>query len=223
MSWSATPSKSICRILVAPACPPNGSGLRCVHTHLNREKLTQDDLTDLALLRLDLMSIIQVDEKTGLPDLVYSAHLLPTTAEKLETEAETTLPYEFLEPNIPAHLDTNFISLINSLETEMTRNRRVRQSRQTNRDRVILVNVTTGYLSEAEESLAELEELAVSAESVVLDKIIQRRPKMTENVLGRGKLEELLIRSMRLGAGFDRFRYRINSGAGRSLGSDGLR
>ena len=36
-------------------------GLRCVHTHLLGEKLTQDDLTDLALLRLDLMSIVQVD------------------------------------------------------------------------------------------------------------------------------------------------------------------
>src|SRR5690606_13012407 len=45
-------------------------GLRCVHTHLQGEKLTRDDLTDLALLRLDLMSIIQVDRKTGLPDLV---------------------------------------------------------------------------------------------------------------------------------------------------------
>ena len=193
-------------------------GLRCVHTHLNREKLTQDDLTDLALLRLDLMSIIQVDEKTGLPDLVYSAHLLPTTAEKLETEAETTLPYEFLEPNIPAHLDTNFISLINSLETEMTRNRRVRGSRQTNRDRVILVNVTTGYLSEAEESLAELEELALSAESVVLDKIIQRRPKIDpKTVLGRGKLEELLIRSMRLGADLIVFDTELTPAQVRSL------
>ena len=128
-------------------------GLRCVHTHLLNEKLTQDDLTDLALLRLDLMSIIQVDEKTGLPNMVYSAHLLPTTAEKIETESQT-LPYEFLEPNIPSQLDTNFISLINSLEAEMTRNRGVRQKgRHTNRDRVILVNVTTGYLSEAEESL----------------------------------------------------------------------
>jgi hypothetical protein len=38
-------------------------GLRCVHTHLNGEKLTQDDLTDLALLRLDLMATIQVDAK----------------------------------------------------------------------------------------------------------------------------------------------------------------
>ena len=193
-------------------------GLRCVHTHLNREKLTQDDLTDLALLRLDLMAIIQVDEKTGLPDLVYSAHLLPTTAEKLETEAET-LPYEFLEPNIPAHLETNFISLINSLENEMARNRRVGgRSRQTNRDRVILVNVTTGYLSEAEESLTELEELAISADVVVLDKIIQRRPKIDpRTVLGRGKLDELLIRSMRLGADLIVFDTELSPAQVRSL------
>lgn len=175
-------------------------GLRCVHTQLMKEKLTQDDLTDLALLRFDLMSVIQVNDKTGLPDLVYSAHLLPTTAQKLETEAQT-LPYEFLEPNIPSQLDTDFIGLINSLETEMARIRQTARNRQTNRDRVILVNVTTNYISEAEESLAELEELTLSADAVVLDKIIQRRPKIDpKTVLGRGKLEELLIRSMRLGA-----------------------
>lgn len=175
-------------------------GLRCIHTHLNGEKLTQDDLTDLALLRLDLMSIIQVDERTGLPNLVYSAHLVPSTAEKLETESQS-LPYEFLEPNIPSQLDTDFIGLINSLENEMARNRGTARSRQTNRDRVILVSVTTGYVSEAEESLTELEELALSADAVVLDKILQRRPKIDpKTVLGRGKLDELLVRSMRLGA-----------------------
>src|SRR3954471_19614934 len=36
-------------------------GLRCVHTHLRGEELTQDDLTDLALLRLDLMVALDVD------------------------------------------------------------------------------------------------------------------------------------------------------------------
>jgi GTP-binding protein HflX len=192
-------------------------GLRCVHTHLNREKLTQDDLTDLALLRLDLMAIIQVDEKTGLPDLVYSAHLLPTTAEKLETDGEG-LPYEFLEPNVASQLDTNFISLINSLEAEMARNRMTARNRGTNRDRVILVNVTTGYLSEAEESLAELEELAVSADTVVLDKIIQRRPKIDpQTVLGKGKLDELLVRSMRLGADLIVFDTELSPAQVRSL------
>lgn len=175
-------------------------GLRCVHTQLRGDKLTQDDLTDLALLRLDLMSSIQVDAKTGLPNLVHSAHLLPTTAEKLETEAQT-LPYEFLTPQIPSQLDTDFTELINSLEEEMARNRQTARTRQTNRDRVILVSVTTNSIFDAEESMAELEELALSADVIVLDKIIQRRQEIDRRtVLGKGKLEELLIRAMRLGA-----------------------
>jgi GTPase len=175
-------------------------GLRCVHTNLQEEKLTQDDLTDLALLRLDLMSIIQVDRKNGLPGMVYSAHLLPTSSENLHEEGEDR-PYEFLEPGIPSHLDVDFISLINSLESEMARIRQTARAKQTNRERVILVGVTTGYVDEAEESMAELEELATSADIVVLDKIIQRRPQIDpKTVLGKGKLDELLVRSMRLGA-----------------------
>ena len=53
-------------------------GLRCVHTHLRGEELTRDDLTDLALLRLDLMAAIDVDQRTGLPGLVRAAHILPS-------------------------------------------------------------------------------------------------------------------------------------------------
>ncbi|CAN5416287.1 GTPase HflX [soil metagenome] len=192
-------------------------GLRCVHTHLLGEKLTQDDLTDLALLRLDLMSIIQIDKASGLPGLVYSAHLLPTNAETLEHESQT-LPYEFLEPEIPSQLDTDFTALISSLESEMTRIRMTARARETNRDRVILVSVTTGYVDEAEESLAELEELAASADVVVLDKLIQRRPKIDpKTVLGRGKLEDLLIRSMRLGADLIVFDTELSPAQVRSL------
>jgi len=175
-------------------------GLRCVHTHLAGEKLTQDDLTDLALLRLDLMSIIQVDRKEGLPGMVYSAHLVPTNAESLEAEAQS-LPYQFLEPNIPSQLDTDFTSLINSLEDEMARIRLTGRNRQTGRDRAILVGVTTGDADAAAESIAELRELAESADVVILDTIIQRRPRIDpKTVLGKGKLDDLLVRSMRLGA-----------------------
>ncbi len=192
-------------------------GLRCVHTHLLGEKLNQDDLTDLALLRLDLMAAIQVDEKTGLPNNVYSAHLLPTTAESLENESQS-LPYEFLEPNIPSQLDTNFIALINSLENEMARIRQTGRNRHTNRDRVILVGVTTGYKSDAEESIEELEELALSANVVVLDKIVQRRNQINpKTVLGGGKLEELLIRAMRLGADMIVFDTQLTPGQVRSI------
>ncbi len=192
-------------------------GLRCVHTHLAGEKLTQDDLTDLALLRLDLMSIIQVDRKDGLPGMVYSAHLVPTTAESLEAEAQS-LPYEFLEPNIPSQLDTDFTSLINSLEDEMARIRLTGRTRQTGRERAILVGVTTGDVEVEEESLAELRELAESADVVILDTIIQRRPQIDpKTVLGKGKLEELLVRSMRLGADILIFDTELSPAQVRSL------
>ncbi len=175
-------------------------GLRCVHTHLQGESLTQDDLTDLALLRLDLMSIIQVDKSTGLPGLVHSAHLLPSGADSLDN-GDSGKPYEFLKPAVPSQLDTDFSALIESLEDEMARLRQTARQKQTNRDRAILIGVTTGSADEAEESLTELEELATSADVVVLDKIVQRRPQIDpRTVIGRGKLEELLIRSMRLGA-----------------------
>jgi GTPase len=171
-------------------------GLRFVHTHILGEKLTQDDLTDLALLRLDLVAAIEVDKSTGFPNIVHAAHLLPTTAENIESDI-----YEFLPPKHPAQLDTDFLELINSLENEMARNRSTARNRQTNRDRVILVNVTTSIFEEAEESMAELEELALSADVIVLDKIIQKRSNVdAKTVLGKGKLEELLIRAMRLGA-----------------------
>ena len=200
-------------------------GLRCVHTHLLGEKLTQDDLTDLALLRLDLMSAIEVDKSSGLPGLVYSAHLVPATndvqgngSEGLNGFSSQTLPYEFLEPLIPAHLDVNFTQLINSLEDEMARVRHVSRGKLPGRDRAILIGVTTTDVDDAQESLAELEELAASADVVVLDKIIQRRPQIDpRTVLGRGKLDELLIRSMRLGADLIIFDTELSPAQVRSL------
>ncbi|HEY0322405.1 MAG TPA: GTPase HflX [Pyrinomonadaceae bacterium] len=191
-------------------------GLRFVHTHLRGEDLTQDDLTDLALLRLDLMISVDVDERTGLPGYVRAAHLLPTTAEELETDNHAA-PYAFLEPQIPSQLEVDFLSLINSLEEEMARNRRTTR-RATGRDRTILVNVTTGSISEAEESMAELRELATSAGVVVLDEIIQRRQEIDpRTVLGRGKLEDLLVRSLQLGADLIVFDRELQPAQVRSL------
>lgn len=177
-------------------------GLRCVHTHLNGEKLTNDDLTDLALLRLDLMAIIQVDRRNGLPGEVHAAHLIPAGPERQTTDDTLTLPYEFLKPAQPSQLDVDFSELIVSLEDEMARVRLAAgKTKAHGKDRVILVGVTTGSLSDAEDSMNELEELAFSADTVVLDRIIQRRPNIDpKTVLGKGKLEELLIRAMRTGA-----------------------
>lgn len=196
-------------------------GLRCVHTHLLGEPLTSDDLTDLALLRLDLMSVIQVNSETGLPDLVHSAHLLPSKASDIHASNGSGKPYEFLAPAHPSQLDTDFLTLINSLEAEMARNRKTGLNRQTNRERAILVSVTTGATALAEESLAELEELAVSANVLVLDKVIQRRSQIhPKTVLGAGKLNEILIRSMQLGVDLIVFDRELTPAQVRSLSEE---
>jgi len=191
-------------------------GLRCVHTHLRGEALTQDDLTDLALLRLDLMAAIDVDAETGLPGVVRAAHLLPLHAGELES-AGTPEQYSFLEPEVASQLDLDFLSLIDSLEEEMARNRRTAR-RAEMRDRTILVGVATGSLADAEESMAELAELAASAGVIVQDRIIQRRAEIDpRTVLGRGKLDELIIRALQLGADMLVFDRELSAAQVRSL------
>src|ERR1041384_6934392 len=117
-------------------------GLRCVHTHLRGEDLTRDDLTDLALLRLDLMAAIDVDQQSGLPGIVRSAHLLPATVEGLNSNGKNG-SFGFLEPNVPSQIDVDFLDLMEALESEMARNRRTSR-RESKGDRAILVNVSTG-------------------------------------------------------------------------------
>ena len=174
-------------------------GLRCVHTHLRGEELTRDDLTDLALLRLDLMAAVNVNQETGFPDDVRAAHLLPSAAATQATNGHAT-HFAYLDPMSPGKLDIDFLALINALETEMARNRRISR-RAAGADTAILVNVSNGPVADAEDSIDELRELAQSAGLSVLDEIIQRRPAVDpRTVLGKGKLDELLIRAMQLGA-----------------------
>ncbi len=202
-------------------------GLRCLHTHLAGEKLTQDDLTDLALLRLDLMAAVDV-RSDGLPGLVHAAHLLPANGSPRDTsggsgdddEAEeeaSSEPWVFLDPQVPSQMDVDFLELIGSLEEELARARHVRSPRD-QRERAILVSVTTGSVADAQESLSELRELARSSEVVVLDSIVQRRQKLDpRSLLGKGKLEELIIRSLQLGVDAIIFDQNLSPGQVRAI------
>lgn len=175
-------------------------GLRCLHTHLYNEPLTQDDLTDLALLRLDLMAAIEVDSKTGLPGLVKAAHLMPIDESDDLLANSQNSNWAFLDPRPPYELTEDFLVLIESLEEEFAR-RSASQKKMAGKDGAILVGVTTDGLAEAQDSMDELKELARSSGIVILDSILQRRHELDPKYLiGKGKLEEVVIRSMRLGA-----------------------
>src|SRR5215469_7618585 len=209
-------------------------GLRCLHTHLSGEELSQDDLTDLALLRLDLMAAIEV-RPDGLPGLVRAAYMLPAGGPDgtgplhgpvnttTDSSDQKTLPvatsrlWALLEPRVPSQLDIDFLEFMRSLEEEMARARRVR-SPQDRRDRAILVAVTMESVAAAHESLDELRELARSAGVVVLDSVVQHRAKLDpRSLLGRGKLEELIIRSLQLGADMIIFDNNLSPGQARVI------
>jgi GTP-binding protein HflX len=178
-------------------------GLRLVHTHLRNEPLTRDDLVDLALLRLDLVAAIGV-WPDGRPADLHAAHLLPP--------AEGQQPWRIL-PSEPFHRSTlDPAALTDALEEEFDR---VAPSAiaTDSRDRALLVAVDlrraprpgTGARPAGPGDLAgrvaELRELCRTAGVAVRGVLEQRRPEADPKYLiGRGKLEEVLIRAMQVDA-----------------------
>jgi len=164
-------------------------GLRLVHTHLKSEPLTKDDLTDLALLRLDLVAAIGVLDE-GLPGSLEFAHLVPANGTGHYWQVETLPSVYGDQPDV---LDT-----VVALEEEFAKGASARSVG--GRERAILVGVSLdGNRARAEASLTELRELARTAGVEVLDCVLQaRRDPDPRYFVGRGKLEELNLRSMQL-------------------------
>lgn len=183
-------------------------GLRLVHTHLRNEPLTRDDLVDLALLRLDLVAALGITVD-GRPADLHMAHLLPPS--------EGGSPWRVL-PVTPFHHTTlSFDELITALEEEF--DREVPAAVATDRrDRAVLVVVELRHpgargsgRSAADTAAAEmpglpgrieeLRELCRTAGVRVMGVVEQRRPDPDPRYLiGRGKLENVLVRAMQLDA-----------------------
>ncbi len=183
-------------------------GLRCIHTHLAGEDLTQDDLMDLLFLRLDLMAIVKTTPD-GLPEKLYAAHLVPNPVAGKN--------WAFLSPVVPSRQTVRFRDLVNALEDEFARARPVRAV-DASRDRAILVSVTTLPKSRAQESMDELVELAQSDEVIVLDTMIQRRDRINPKlILGKGKLGEIMLDALKLNANLLVFDQELNPSQIRSI------
>ncbi len=160
-------------------------GLRLVHTHLYNEPLTEDDLTDLSLLRLD--SVVALGIMNGLAHTLYFAHLRPEGGVEVE------------RPQHISSFSLDFRAFITSLEEEM--NRRRVFSQEDDRERALLISVSKAPRYVQEESLDELEELALSADVLVLGRVLQRVKEIhPRHLMGIGRLKELIIDAMSKGA-----------------------
>jgi GTP-binding protein HflX len=169
--------------------------LRLIHTHLFNEPLTRDDLTDLTRLRLDLVAALLLGPD-GEPKAMTWAYSLPV----FEPGSQS---YFVVDPVPYGQTQPNFGALISSLETEFARSARARAVRGKD-GRAILVHVGEkgpGSMRRAGSRLAELGRLAETAGVEVVDQVIQLRDRIDSRfVLGRGRLEQVVIRAIELDA-----------------------
>ncbi|MCD6585555.1 MAG: GTPase HflX [Desulfobacteraceae bacterium] len=188
--------------------PGRLKGLRYIHTHIKDEDLTHDDLTDLTLLRLDLIAAINVSN-TGQANQIHLANIFPNKS--------AGVPYQIHPPIAPTELNINCLELIQSIEAELSRINALHDI-DSGIERAILISVTTSSKIKAEASITELKELARSSDIFVLDTVIQHRKKIDARfLLGRGKIEELSILAMQKGATLIVFDQELNSSQIKSI------
>ena len=191
--------------------PGRLKGLRCIHTHFGNEALSGDDLSDLAMLRLDMMAVITVDSE-GLPHRIHAGHILPRNS------GDT--PYRILEPLNSGQLDIGCLELIQALETELAQyGASLTPSVEPGgAERALLVSVTTASKRVAEESLAELHELAVSSGITVAGTLLQQRKEADSRFLmGIGKLRDMTVLALQTGASLIIFDQELNPSQIRSI------
>ncbi|MDF1563909.1 MAG: GTPase HflX [Deltaproteobacteria bacterium] len=163
-------------------------GLRLVHTHLKPSVPDRDDLTDLALLRLDLVAVIHAGPD-GLPGAFAWAHLLPDNPDGDLWRIEE-------RRSVHEGLDWPAGTQIQDLEDQLASSAR-RLRTVEGQERAILVGVCSEARHVGQARLDELAELARTAGVEVVDSLLQMRRKVDpKTLIGRGKLEELNLRAM---------------------------
>ena len=182
-------------------------GLRLIHTHLNGEELSDEDLTDLSHLRLDLIGALEAGED-GSPGMLHLAHLLP--------ENPAGDYWLIMKPEQPGHLRLNFLSFIQELENEFTKRQKTRKVEAA--EKAILLRIEKNPLADAATSLHELAQLAKTCGVEVFDAVIQYRQQPDPKFLvGKGKLSEVSLRATQIGANLLIFDHELTPAQVRSI------
>ncbi len=165
-------------------------GLRLLHTHLNEERLSQEDIMDMVFLRLD--SVTSLNVTNGFPQTAQTAHLLPPNPDEKSYEIFDAVRWDRMVLNlgqIVEALEEEFRRQLDGVEQESDENR------------VLLVSVDKTPRPAQERSLEELGELADTAGLTVAGSMIQRvRKQNPKYIMGKGKLAELEVKALQANA-----------------------
>lgn len=157
--------------------------LRLIHTHLKKEPLTEEDLYDLTLLRLDLVTAITID-MYGMPAIIYNARLSPANPRG----------YELLESEKLGQSKHKLKDIFPLIDTEY-KNFEESTKIASSLPKAILVGVYTPEMrrkKKPEDSILELKELCRTAGVIPVEIVIQKKDKIEPStVIGSGKLKEI--------------------------------
>lgn len=165
-------------------------GVRLVLTSLRPDGITDEDLTDLVLLQLDAVVVLHA-QSSGLPGGLHLAHLLPPDSGDEAWRVERV-------PSVH-DWDLDAAAFIRDLEGQFAKSPQLQSIDDA--EGAIVIGITLKQPRRARRSLAELERLATTAGFRVVDRTLQNRNKLDgRTCIGSGKLQELIIRAMHLGA-----------------------
>lgn len=187
-------------------------GIRLIHTHLKNEPLTEDDTTDLLLLRLDMIAALLF-----IPGKQQISAQIAWLSDGHSSQRTFINPITLLER---IHIDCSHF--IPELEADLVKTNKTSTSTGTGVtavERAILISVTkAGTRQDAEDSMAELRELARTAQVEALDEFIQRPRELNPRYLmGEGKIRDVVIRALQHGASMLIFDQELSPAQMRSI------
>jgi GTP-binding protein HflX len=182
-------------------------GVRLVHTHVRGEALSREDIVDLVRLRLDLVAALHMAPSGEVRSMTYAYNVL---------NADGGEPYRAVGPLPVGQIQLDVGDLMQNLEAEFAQRTALRDVVAKD-GRAILVHVSTDGIG-AEASMRELRELARTAGLEVADAFVQTREHLdTRFVVGKGKLDDIILRAMDLDASVLVFDHNLSPAQAREI------
>jgi GTP-binding protein HflX len=177
-------------------------------------EIPADLLTDLEKLRLDALLVIALTTP-GACGACSFACLEPADGRETQQKENRRKVQIFYRQDL-SELDLRFPVFIQELESLVEKSRM--RGFDTAREHAVLVGAYSAGMREAEASMAELHELARTAGIQVLDTVIQRRRSLDpRTVIGKGKVEQVVLHCLDLGANMLVFDKELAPGQLRSI------
>ncbi len=180
-------------------------GLRLVRTDPLGKSLNDDDLTDLAILRLDSISAIDYNDK-GDVTTIKTAHLMPS---------DSAEDIGYLDDKDVFNQRTDYIEFIEALDDEIVA--KASSSLDINQKNKAVLTGCYRSKDAAKVSMDELIELARSAEISVVANIPQVRQIHPKYVVGPGKLRDIVIRALNTGSEYIVFDNELSPSQSRAI------